>query len=119
MLSNIVQWEFQVGPSVGISAGDEIWVARYILEVKSHFLLVTLRLGEGAAATPAPFGSVLETNRYSISGYRGLLRLLEWWFHLIPNQSRSVFPLNMQTNSLLMISLKQPNTLLFSSILSG
>lgn len=28
-----MQWEFQVGPSVGISAGDELWVARYILEV--------------------------------------------------------------------------------------
>jgi glutamine synthetase len=28
------QWEFQVGPTVGVSAGDEIWVARYILEVK-------------------------------------------------------------------------------------
>ncbi|XP_058786642.1 glutamine synthetase nodule isozyme-like isoform X2 [Vicia villosa] len=27
------QWEFQVGPSVGISAGDEIWVARYTLEI--------------------------------------------------------------------------------------
>ncbi|CAI8586052.1 unnamed protein product [Vicia faba] len=26
------QWEFQVGPAVGISAGDEIWVARYLLE---------------------------------------------------------------------------------------
>ncbi|CAN1325522.1 Glutamine synthetase nodule isozyme [Linum perenne] len=26
------QWEFQVGPAVGISAGDELWVARYILE---------------------------------------------------------------------------------------
>lgn len=26
------QWEFQVGPSVGISASDELWVARYILE---------------------------------------------------------------------------------------
>ncbi|KAL4347119.1 hypothetical protein GQ457_17G004970 [Hibiscus cannabinus] len=26
------QWEFQVGPSVGISAGDQIWIARYILE---------------------------------------------------------------------------------------
>ncbi|KAK7844897.1 glutamine synthetase cytosolic isozyme 2 [Quercus suber] len=26
------QWEFQVGPSVGISAGDELWAARYILE---------------------------------------------------------------------------------------
>ncbi|XP_056173058.1 glutamine synthetase-like [Syzygium oleosum] len=26
------QWEFQVGSSVGISAGDELWIARYILE---------------------------------------------------------------------------------------
>ncbi|CAN6697825.1 unnamed protein product [Malus baccata var. baccata] len=26
------QWEFQVGPSVGISAGDELWAAHYILE---------------------------------------------------------------------------------------
>ncbi|CAN0924928.1 Glutamine synthetase cytosolic isozyme 1-1 [Linum grandiflorum] len=26
------QWEFQVGPSVGISAADELWVARYILQ---------------------------------------------------------------------------------------
>lgn len=26
------QWEFQVGPSVGISSGDELWAARYILE---------------------------------------------------------------------------------------
>ncbi|KAL5129217.1 Glutamine synthetase cytosolic isozyme 2 [Glycine soja] len=26
------QWEFQVGPSIGISAADELWVARYILE---------------------------------------------------------------------------------------
>ncbi|XP_035816951.1 glutamine synthetase root isozyme 2 isoform X1 [Zea mays] len=26
------QWEFQVGPAVGVSAGDQLWVARYILE---------------------------------------------------------------------------------------
>ncbi|CAA6654076.1 unnamed protein product [Spirodela intermedia] len=26
------QWEYQVGPSVGIDAGDHIWVSRYILE---------------------------------------------------------------------------------------
>jgi len=25
------QWEFQVGPCIGISAGDELWMARYIL----------------------------------------------------------------------------------------
>lgn len=28
------QWEFQVGPAVGVSAGDQLWVARYILEVE-------------------------------------------------------------------------------------
>jgi hypothetical protein len=28
-----VQWEYQVGPSVGIEAGDHIWISRYILEV--------------------------------------------------------------------------------------
>ena len=27
------QWEFQVGPTVGISSGDQVWAARYILEV--------------------------------------------------------------------------------------
>jgi hypothetical protein len=28
-----MQWEYQVGPSVGIDAGDHIWISRYILEV--------------------------------------------------------------------------------------
>lgn len=27
------QWEFQISPTVGIGAGDQLWVARYILEV--------------------------------------------------------------------------------------
>lgn len=35
-----IQWEFQVGPAVGISAGDELWMARYILEVKLWFFVV-------------------------------------------------------------------------------
>lgn len=25
------QWEYQVGPSEGISMGDELWISRYIL----------------------------------------------------------------------------------------
>lgn len=25
------QWEFQVGPCVGVSVGDDLWVARFIL----------------------------------------------------------------------------------------
>lgn len=28
-----LQWEYQVGPSVGIEAGDHVWCSRYILEV--------------------------------------------------------------------------------------
>ncbi|AQL08574.1 Glutamine synthetase3 isoform 1, partial [Zea mays] len=38
------QWEFQVGPSVGISAGDEIWVARYILERITEMAGIVLSL---------------------------------------------------------------------------
>ncbi|KAJ0795635.1 putative glutamine synthetase [Helianthus annuus] len=30
--NNYLQWEFQVGPSVGIEARDHIWCARYLLE---------------------------------------------------------------------------------------
>lgn len=26
------QWEFQVGPSIGIAAGDDVWMARFLLE---------------------------------------------------------------------------------------
>ena len=25
------QWEFQVGPCVGVSAGDDLWMARFLL----------------------------------------------------------------------------------------
>ncbi|KAK2430691.1 glutamine synthetase nodule isozyme [Trifolium repens] len=38
------QWEFQVGPAVGISAGDEIWVARFILERITEMAGVVLSL---------------------------------------------------------------------------
>ncbi|XP_021195508.3 glutamine synthetase [Helicoverpa armigera] len=27
------QWEYQIGPSVGVSAGDDLWMARYILQI--------------------------------------------------------------------------------------
>ncbi|KAJ6290767.1 hypothetical protein OIU78_026500 [Salix suchowensis] len=38
------QWEFQVGPSVGISAADELWAARYILERITEVAGVVLSL---------------------------------------------------------------------------
>lgn len=34
-----MQWEYQVGPSIGIDAGDHIWASRYILEVMFFPLL--------------------------------------------------------------------------------
>ncbi|XP_031476561.1 glutamine synthetase nodule isozyme-like [Nymphaea colorata] len=38
------QWEFQVGPSIGVSAGDELWVARYLLERITEMAGVVLSL---------------------------------------------------------------------------
>lgn len=35
-----VQWEYQVGPSVGIEAGDHIWCSRYLLEVINSYLFL-------------------------------------------------------------------------------
>ncbi|MCO5548907.1 hypothetical protein L7F22_002369 [Adiantum nelumboides] len=38
------QWEFQVGPCEGISAGDQLWCARYILERITELAGVVLTL---------------------------------------------------------------------------
>ncbi|CAN6484790.1 unnamed protein product [Victoria cruziana] len=38
------QWEFQVGPSIGVSASDELWVARYLLERITEMAGVVLSL---------------------------------------------------------------------------
>jgi len=39
------QWEYQVGPCEGISAGDHMWLARYILEriCEKHNVIVDIR----------------------------------------------------------------------------
>ncbi|XP_011505448.1 PREDICTED: glutamine synthetase 2 cytoplasmic-like [Ceratosolen solmsi marchali] len=38
------QWEYQVGPSVGISAGDDLWISRFILHriAEEYGVIVTL-----------------------------------------------------------------------------
>ncbi|XP_068332437.1 glutamine synthetase nodule isozyme-like [Pyrus communis] len=38
------QWEFQVGPTAGIAAGDQLWAARYILERITEIAGVVLSL---------------------------------------------------------------------------
>ncbi len=55
------QWEFQIGPCVGVSAGDELWVARYILHKLSEEFGVNISIKPKPLPNPWN-GSGLHTN---------------------------------------------------------
>jgi glutamine synthetase len=55
------QWEFQIGPCEGIAAGDELWVARYILHKLSEEFGVCISFHPKPLANPWN-GSGLHTN---------------------------------------------------------
>lgn len=55
------QWEFQIGPCSGISAGDELWVARYILHKLSEEFGVCISFDPKPVPNPWN-GSGLHTN---------------------------------------------------------
>lgn len=55
------QWEFQIGPCSSISAGDELWVARYILEKLSEEFGVCISFKPKPIPNPWN-GSGLHTN---------------------------------------------------------
>jgi glutamine synthetase len=55
------QWEFQVGPCLGVSAGDELWVARYILHKLSEEFNVNICIKPKPLPNPWN-GSGLHTN---------------------------------------------------------
>ncbi|KAJ6916671.1 glutamine synthetase cytosolic isozyme 1-1 [Populus alba x Populus x berolinensis] len=76
------QWEFQVGPAIGISAGDEVWVARYILEVWITTTKTFLSIY-------CPFQWNLPPSYFAWS-HRELLKSLALWFLLTRNQSRVI-----------------------------
>ena len=63
------QWEFQIGPCMGISAGDQLWVARYILHKLSEEYGVNISFKPKPIANPWN-GSGLHTN-YSTVETRG------------------------------------------------
>jgi len=46
------QWEYQIGPCVGIQAGDHLWMSRYLLERISE------RLGVSVSWEPKPVSSI-------------------------------------------------------------
>ena len=55
------QWEFQIGPCSGVIAGDELWVARYILEKLSEEFGVCVSFKPKPVPNPWN-GSGLHTN---------------------------------------------------------
>jgi len=46
------QWEFQIGPSIGIEVGDHLWMARYLLE------RITEKYGVYIDYRPKPFNGI-------------------------------------------------------------
>ena len=55
------QWEFQVGPCIGIDAGDQLWIARYILQKLSEQYNVNISFKPKPLSNPWN-GSGLHTN---------------------------------------------------------
>nr|VDC81982.1 unnamed protein product [Brassica rapa] len=61
------QWEFQVGPVEGISSGDQVWVARYLLE------RITEISGVNVSFDPKPVP----------------VSILTLWLYLMPSNNRN------------------------------
>ncbi|XBH86285.1 hypothetical protein VPH35_073981 [Triticum aestivum] len=74
------QWEFQVGPSVGIAASDQLWVARYILEVPAL---------PSPESQPNEYGSMLILLDWLMVNCRGSLRLPGWCCPWTRSRSRA------------------------------
>lgn len=49
------QWEFQLGPSEGISMGDQLWMARYMLYRIAEMYGVIVTLDPKPAVTSGHF----------------------------------------------------------------
>ena len=68
------QWEYQIGPTLGIGAGDQLWISRYILQriAEEYGIQVTfdpkpLEIGDWNGAGCHVNFSILNTNIQSIN----------------------------------------------------
>ena len=85
------QWEFQVGPLAGIKAGDQLWIARYILHKLSE------EFGVNVSFKPKPLpnpwnGSGLHTNFSTLEtrGEGGLEKLHSYVALLEPKHKEHI-----------------------------
>ena len=81
------QWEFQVGPTVGIAAADQVWVARYILEV---YIINTLMVMYTACNLISSYNLFLWLFSWLCEN-RGSQNWLELFCLLTLNQFRFIF----------------------------
>lgn len=54
------QWEFQLGTCEGISMGDQLWMARYLLHRVAEMYGVIVNLDPKPSVTGKVFGGKLE-----------------------------------------------------------
>jgi glutamine synthetase len=78
------QWEFQIGPCTGIRAGDELWVARYILHKLSEEFGVCISFKPKPVPNPwngsglhTNFSTEESRNRYCKNGLKCIYKYID------------------------------------------
>ncbi|XP_035432600.2 glutamine synthetase [Spodoptera frugiperda] len=66
------QWEYQVGPSVGIDAGDDVWMSRYILNILGEKFGVVISFDPKPVANWVSSGAHINFSTLATRGVNGI-----------------------------------------------
>ena len=93
------RWEFQIGPCPGISAGDELWVARYILQKLGEEFGVSISFKSKLASASGTLNTTFSTEE--TRNKNGLKRIYKYIDRLWKNHTHdAVFALGAATASI-------------------
>lgn len=93
------QWEFRIGPCPGISAGDELWVARYILQKLGEEFGVSISFKSKLASASGTLNTTFSTEE--TRNKNGLKRIYKYIDRLWKNHAHdAVFALGAATASI-------------------